>query len=76
MLKGNADTSVPLSDVTCHFVETQFLSMLANFKLSVGLYAMVVEKCSIHQNVCKCLVYNVVKYHKDCVKNFGDIMWF
>ena len=35
------------------------------FTLSFDTLSMVVERCSIHQNVYKHLVYNVLKSHED-----------
>ena len=42
----------------------------SNFKSTLNTLSVVLETCSIYQNVCKHLVYDVFKFHKDCFNGF------
>ena len=64
-LKGNVGISVPPSDMMHHFVVTLFTATSADLKLSFDPLSMVLERYSVHQNVCKHCIYNVLKTHKD-----------
>ena len=50
--------------------------MFSNFRLMLNTLPMVLELCSIYNDVLKHLVYNVSKFHKDCFSGFGGMRFF